>query len=460
MKSVVVFAVFFTVLAGNTLEDVSCDDLADALTEEICNVQEVIRLYEQKLAVLKAMRQLQPSAEPTAFRSRKHPVIPKRVSANYTSDAEFVPPSFVVCNDSLYDINGGYLENVPGRVLAVQPGEITTLLGRQVNIVRVGAKLSKELWGIQKELLPTLWIMYRGERMMVQHNHNRIEFTSKQVTRTVELNAPVVALLRTPSMLLFVCSKELGKVSLATLEPTYFKPSNPLQLHNMVAAAIDSNNWQTFVVLNDRNMLMLLDSRSANIVKEFDMSQAMARNQFIQPKVALLANHIFVYSRTSPKVLLFNLTHSSSIVEEPTITLCAPNQTSSPTSYDYKFSLSGDSIYIMCSRSSATENTSQLFEFPLPEQKTEELVPKWLQYLMIAMAVGVGVLYRKYRAQQQPIRQAMPAEKKSKYTVGKPIRELPESDSDSEPNQNLAQCKEFARGSKPSKDSKPSKKAQ
>lgn len=88
----------------------------------------------------------------------------------------------------------------------MQPGEVTTLLGKQVNIVHLKQKLSKELWGFQKEQLPTLWTMYRGERMMVQYQRNVIELTSKQVSRNLEVNTQLVAVLRTPSMLLFVCS--------------------------------------------------------------------------------------------------------------------------------------------------------------------------------------------------------------------------------------------------------------
>lgn len=59
--------------------------------------------------MLKAMREQQQSSSPLAFRTRRHTAIPKRANSNYTFDAEFVPPSFVVSNGSLYDINGNYL---------------------------------------------------------------------------------------------------------------------------------------------------------------------------------------------------------------------------------------------------------------------------------------------------------------------------------------------------------------
>ena len=318
---------------------------------------------------------------------------------------------------------------------------MTTLLGKQVNIVHLKSKISKELWGFQKEHLPTLWTMYKGERMMVQYQRNVIEFTSKQLSKRVEVNEPILKLLRTPTMLLFICQHEYGKVSMVTLEPNYLKPSNPLQLSSIVSAAVDPHNWQTFVLLNDKHVLFLLDVRTGNVVKELDISQTTIRNQFSSPKVALLANIAYVFSRNSPKLLVYNMTYSSSIVEEPSLMLCPSSNNDIDSNYDHKFSLSGESIYILCSRNSTRDNVSQLFEIQLHEHKAEELVPKWLQYLMIVVAIGFGVFYRKYHNQQstQTPKHTLP-DKKSKYTVGKPISEL-DSVSDPETTSSVTQFK-------------------
>jgi hypothetical protein len=97
------------------------------------------------------------------------------------------------------------VEKVPGRILTIQNSEVTTLLEKQVNIVSIKNKISKELWGFQKELLPTLWIMYKGERMMVQYYRNVISLTSKSINRDIELNAPIISLMRSPMFLVFVC---------------------------------------------------------------------------------------------------------------------------------------------------------------------------------------------------------------------------------------------------------------
>lgn len=70
-------------------------------------MQELIGLYQEKLSLLKQMRQ-NSQKHPPVFRQPRHTAIPKR-SGNYTMDAEFVPPGFVLSNGSLYDINGEYL---------------------------------------------------------------------------------------------------------------------------------------------------------------------------------------------------------------------------------------------------------------------------------------------------------------------------------------------------------------
>jgi hypothetical protein len=77
--------------------------------------------------------------------------------------------------------------------------------------------------------------------------------------------------------------------------------------------------------------------------------------------------------------------------------LCAINDRLGETLHNYKISLADNSIYIICSHSSSISSSSQLFEIPLHEHKTEKLVPKWFQYFLIAGVVGIGIIYMKYK---------------------------------------------------------------
>lgn len=120
----------------------------------------------------------------------------------------------MVSNGSLYDINGNLLEPLSGRLLTVQNGEVTTLLGKQVNIVSLKGKISKELWGFEKEELPTLWVMARGERTMVQSKTNTILLTSKGISKEIAVNSPIVGVFRGSGYLVFVTQREFGKISL------------------------------------------------------------------------------------------------------------------------------------------------------------------------------------------------------------------------------------------------------
>ena len=65
--------------------------------------------------------------------------------------------------------------------------------------------------------------------------------------------------------------------------------------------------------------------------------------------MALLANHVFLHSDGSPKVLVYNTTYQNKVVEEPTLSLCPSSNRTVGATYEHKFSYSGTSMYILCS---------------------------------------------------------------------------------------------------------------
>lgn len=119
-------------------------------------------------------------------------MIPRKISTELPYQSYFVPPNFILADGNLIDFFGKEVGRVPGTVLAIGQAEITTSLNRQVNIVNLKKKITKELWGIEKDVLPSFWVMIRGERTLVQYVENQITLTSKSFNKVLTTNSYII----------------------------------------------------------------------------------------------------------------------------------------------------------------------------------------------------------------------------------------------------------------------------
>lgn len=107
-------------------------------------------------------------------------LIEKRSNLNYSIDSIFIAPNSVFSNGILYDVNGRYLESIEGKVVAVDHGEVTTLLNNQLNIVSLkGQRDQVEVWPVENNRVFKFWVARKGQRTMVSYDETVITLTSR-----------------------------------------------------------------------------------------------------------------------------------------------------------------------------------------------------------------------------------------------------------------------------------------
>lgn len=92
-------------------------DVSDPLLDEICSVKSLIALYTQKLQLLES---LQNSSSGGRYSASLPPRNLIQKPSSYAFGCTFLPPQYVISKNSVYDINGRFVGEVKGEVLAVQ----------------------------------------------------------------------------------------------------------------------------------------------------------------------------------------------------------------------------------------------------------------------------------------------------------------------------------------------------
>jgi hypothetical protein len=174
-------------------------------------------------------------------------------------------------------MNGNWLETLSGRLLAVQQGEVTTLLGKQVNIVSLKAKVSKELWGVEKDELPTIWVMIKGERAMVQWKGEVVTLSGLGMAKELQIGEEVLGVWRGVGSLVVVARRRWVKVALPSFEMTYPRELELVTIGDIVGASYDIHQPSLLCIINSKNTLFFIDLLRSTILSSTDFSHLSNR---------------------------------------------------------------------------------------------------------------------------------------------------------------------------------------